>query len=84
MPEPEDNIESLATGTQLESQETQPRTMVPVETQTQVQGETDGNKKGEGMEKEKVERKEMASMHLHQTISVLCIFVLALVVENLN
>ena len=40
MPERADNIESLANGTQLESQET---TMVQVE--TQVQDKTDDNKK---------------------------------------
>ena len=60
MPEPEDNIESLANGTQFESQET---TMVQVE--TQVQDKTDDNKKMvinvEEKEKEKVERREMAS-----------------------
>lgn len=60
MPEPEDNIESLANGAQFESQET---TMVQVE--TQVQDKTDDNKKMvinvEEKEKEKVERREMAS-----------------------
>jgi hypothetical protein len=52
MPEPEDNIESLANGAQFESQET---TMVQVE--TQVQDKTDDNKKWSLMWKRRRKRK---------------------------
>jgi hypothetical protein len=70
MQETEDNIESLGTVTPSERQETRAMAMVAVETEVQVQvqgqqGKTSDNKivliDVEETEKEKVERKEMAS-----------------------
>jgi hypothetical protein len=70
MQETEDNIESLGTVTPSERKETRVMAMVAVETEVQVQvqgqqGKTNDNKTVlidvEETEKEKVERKEMAS-----------------------
>jgi len=71
MPELEDNINSLGTGTHFVSQETPTMAMVPVavddsqSVMAQVQGETEGTKKVindvKDTEKEKVYRKEIQS-----------------------
>ncbi|CAD6258482.1 unnamed protein product [Miscanthus lutarioriparius] len=70
MPEPEDNMDSVGTGTQFDSQETQAMVMVPMSVveqpslETQEQGKTKGTKKVvidvDEKESEKTQRKELA------------------------